>query len=649
MVKAGVIGTSLKAGMLALAMACALLAPPAQALDVDQIAIKSRIGEPLLAEIPIVVTDPAELEKVQAQLASAVTFARVGLQRPHGVVADLRFAVVKDKRGKSVIRITTSAPVQEDFFTFLIEVDWGNGRMVREYSVSLGTPNTLMASTPPVIQAPVAGPSNLIDRQPEPAPVLPEAIPLAGDKKAALPPASLPAPVPLQVEPPSRTPPPAVVAKPREQAVAKNDVAITPKEKPKPKPEPKLEPKPEPKPEPKAKPDAPAVAAKKPVPTAAPKPKPQQAAAPAAERKASDYGPVKAGDNLSKIATTMVPDTYSRDQVMLALLRTNPGAFIGGNINLIRKGTTLHAPTEAELSRFSAAQAAIMVRDQINQWRGGHPTTPQPAALAGEPPRPPTPPAAAPVKPGVMAAAPAKPDKRVASARLEIVPAAAAAERAVAGTRSGIAAGGSGGELRQALVQTKETLASRDAEIKELKSRLAGLEKIQQDQQKLIELQGTELASAQRNTGAAQKRDAANAPTADRAPIWPWLMISLIVILALVWLISRLRGSAAQPARRSFDTEALANAVPSPAVAEPEPPTTAAPTTAAPTWHGRGGTGPLSGGATASDGLKRIRLAQAYLDLGDFEAGRRLLQEVAEGADETASEAATRLLQALDE
>lgn len=640
-------GTGWKRGLWASALVAALVMAPAHALDVDQIEIKSRIGEPLLAEIPIVVTDPAELEKVQAQLASAVTFARVGLQRPHGVVADLRFAVVKDKRGKSVIRITTSAPVREDFFTFLIEVDWGNGRMVREYSVSLGTPNTLLASTPPVIQAPVAGPSNLIARPPEPAPVLAEAIPLAGDKKASLPPASLPAPVPLQVTPPpARTPPPAVVAKPREQAAAKNDVAVTPKEKPKPKPEPK----PAPKPEPKAKSDAPAVAAKKPAPAAvpAPKPKPQQAATPAAERK-GEYGPVKSGDNLSKIAATMVPDTYSRDQVMLALLRTNPGAFIGGNINLIRKGSVLHAPTEAELSRFSAAQAAIMVRDQINQWRGGHPTTPQPAALAGEPPRPPPSPAAAPVKPGVMAAAPAKPDKRTASARLEIVPAASAAERAAAGTRSGIAAGGSGGELRQELAQTKETLASRDAEIKELKSRLAGLEKIQQDQQKLIELQGTELASAQNNTGAAQKRDAANAPATDRAPIWPWLMISLVVILALVWLISRLRGPAATPMRRSFDTEALANAVPSPVVEESEPPAAAALTTAAPTWHGRGGTGPLSGGAPASDGLKRIRLAQAYLDLGDFEAGRRLLQEVAEGSDETARDAATRLLQALDE
>ncbi|WP_242106931.1 FimV/HubP family polar landmark protein [Luteimonas aquatica] len=639
----------LKAGVLALAVTlAAAMSPAAWAVDVDQIEIKSRIGEPLLAEIPVVSDDPAELQKVQAQLASAVTFARVGLQRPHGVVAELRFAVVRDKRGKSVIRITTASPVQEDFFTFLIEVNWGSGRMVREYSVSLGTPNTLTASQPPLIQAPVAGPSNAIAREPESLPDLPQPIPLAGQAQQA--PASLPAPVPPAQMPPApiplqgNPPPP---AKPRERPVAGNDIPAPAKPKPAPRPDPK--PKPAAPPEAKPAPKAEVAAQKKPVP-AAPAPAPQPAAAGA---KAERYGPVKGGDNLSKIAANLGPEGYTRDQVMLALLRTNPGAFIGGNINLIRKGATLHAPSEAEVSRFSAAQAAIMVRDQINQWRGGHPTTPQPAALAGEPPRPPALPPPAPVKPGVMAAAPgSKPPPRAASARLEIVPAASAAERgASAGTRSGIAAGGGGGELRQELQQTQETLASREAEIRELRDRLSGLEKIQQDQQKLIELQGTELAAAQRNTGAAQKREAEQAsasakaaPAADRAPVWPWLVGALVLLLLLVWLVSRLRGPAA-PARRAFDPETLAAAVPSPAVEEEEP----APATSAPTWHGRAA-GPLATGASpASDGLKRIRLAQAYLDLGDFETGRRLLQEVADSGEDNAGEAAARLLRALED
>src|SRR5690606_20447500 len=116
--------------LLLLALACG----PALALGLGQIEVKSRHGEPLLAEIPIVSSDPSELEQLQARLASPETFARVGLQPPSGVVSDLRFAVALAPRGRPVIRVTTDAPMQASSLTFLLEVDWGQGRLVREYA-----------------------------------------------------------------------------------------------------------------------------------------------------------------------------------------------------------------------------------------------------------------------------------------------------------------------------------------------------------------------------------------------------------------------------------------------------------------------------------------------------------------------------------
>ena len=44
--------------------------------------------------------------------------------------------------------------------------------------------------------------------------------------------------------------------------------------------------------------------------------------------------------------------------------------------------------------------------------------------------------------------------------------------------------------LRQQLQETKETLAARDAEVNELKTRVAELEKLQQQQQQLITHEG---------------------------------------------------------------------------------------------------------------------------------------------------------------
>src|SRR3546814_6374352 len=62
----------------------------------------------------------------------------------------------------------------------------------------------------------------------------------------------------------------------------------------------------------------------------------QQSLAPASRRDAGqglkpgagDYGPTRAGDTLSEIASTFVDDRHTLNQAMLALLRVNPDAFI---------------------------------------------------------------------------------------------------------------------------------------------------------------------------------------------------------------------------------------------------------------------------------------------------------------------------------
>ena len=115
------------AGLLALAVAM-----PAFALGLGQIQVRSQAGQPLLAEIPIVTSDPSELDNLQARLASPDTFRRIGLQPPQGIVSDLQFTVALDARGNPVIRVTSPVPVRQSLLTFLVEVDWGQGRLVRE-------------------------------------------------------------------------------------------------------------------------------------------------------------------------------------------------------------------------------------------------------------------------------------------------------------------------------------------------------------------------------------------------------------------------------------------------------------------------------------------------------------------------------------
>ena len=580
----------------ALAVALAIAAGSASALGLGQLQVKSKPGQPLVAEIPIISSDPTELQGLQVQLASPETFRRVGLEPPQDGAAALHFEPALDAAGRPVIRVTSAAPVQQPLLTFLIEVNWGEGRLVREYSALLDAPRTVAAPVQAPIEAPVVAPSNTIVR-------------------------------PL--------PPPVAVA-----------------------------------PQLPAKPTAPAP---RPV-SAAPAAPPSPAAAPGAtasasvgetQRTANGLGPVRAGQTLSQIAANLDgTQGYSMAQTMLALLRANPDAFIGGNINQLKRGAVLRIPASDELARLDQRHAAALVHEQITQWREARRPLAQPSAItAGAPPAQATP---------AHAVAAAKP-ARSADARLEIVPASPAAGRQAGAhsqaNRSGIEAGGEGEMLRQQLQETKETLAARDAEVNELKSRVAELEKLQQQQQQLLTLKDSALASAQQRLASANQKAAAPGaataaqpqpapqprPETSGANVWLWGGVVLVLAVLAGWLLSRRRAGPVV-ARRSFDTEALAAGMPAGPAAvprgEPDRPTRSAAATGAgvavPPWHEDSTISESEPAATdPTDAGRQLELAQSYLDLGDDDAARALLRDVLNGRDPAARDRAARLLRDL--
>ncbi|MDP1183771.1 hypothetical protein, partial [Klebsiella pneumoniae] len=73
-----------------------------------------------------------------------------------------------------------------------------------------------------------------------------------------------------------------------------------------------------------------------------------------------------------------------------------------------------------------------------------------------------------------------------------------ASDAAHAGTTTGTAAGSEGDMLgNEQLRQAREDIATRDAEIGELKQRVADLEKPKEQQQSLIAMKDNDLAAAQ--------------------------------------------------------------------------------------------------------------------------------------------------------
>src|SRR5690606_21136686 len=126
-----------------------------------------------------------------------------------------------------------------------------------------------------------------------------------------------------------------------------------------------------------------------------------------------------------------------------------------------------------------------------------------------------------------------------------------------AGTRSGISAGGEGVMLRQQeLSQAQETIAARNAEVDELKARVAELEQLQQQQAQLIALKDGELAAAQQRL-ADSNAQTATVPvpgTPEQASSqlpWLWIGVGLLVLALLAWAVRRRRPSA-RDSSRSF-------------------------------------------------------------------------------------------------
>ena len=368
-------------------LATALLLVPlgAQALGFGRIVVHSALDEPLDADIELIDPTPEDITNLKVKLASPEAYLRAGIDRSY-LLGDLRFSIRQDEQGKYFIHVGSKQRIKEPFLDFLLEMNWQNGRMVREYTILLDPPDRIqrqpaMVETP-ATQAPVSAPEPVpapvpapaVSAEPVPAPVAEapaETAALAADEepfpRTEMTEAEIPA------EPAPAEPAPA-------EAPAPEPVA----EAPAPAPEPVAE-APAPAPEPQM-----AGEAAIPAPAAAEPAEPALAAeeeelfpriplaefaeaaraAPAPVTGELDYGIVQKGDTLWKIAEKLRPnDSVTLYQVMLALLVSNPDAFVDGNMNRLKVGHVLRIDDPDIITSVNPREAEMEYRAQLQAWQ----------------------------------------------------------------------------------------------------------------------------------------------------------------------------------------------------------------------------------------------------------------------------------------
>jgi pilus assembly protein FimV len=78
---------------------------------------------------------------------------------------------------------------------------------------------------------------------------------------------------------------------------------------------------------------------------------------------------VKAGETLGRIARNNLPAGVTIEQMLVALYQNNPDAFMGDNMNRLRRGAVLKIPAAADVANISVSDAKQVFRTQSVSWR----------------------------------------------------------------------------------------------------------------------------------------------------------------------------------------------------------------------------------------------------------------------------------------
>src|SRR5690554_3441773 len=216
--------------------------------------------------------------------------------------------------------------------------------------------------------------------------------------------------------------------------------------------------------------------------------------APARGYQPDSFGPTGPSDTLWSIAQRMRPDSsVSMQQMMLAIQDLNPDAFIDGNINKLKRGQVLRAPTLDQIQSRTKAEANRVVARQNEEFQSPRPVDATRTAQAET--------------------APAQTAENAGTDELKLL--VAKEETSPRTDDEGGSAGGDGEQAGGADAGNAVAMEELDAtrrENEELSSRLQDMQEQVQTLQRLLELKNSQLAELQ---GMTQEEAAAAALAAE--------------------------------------------------------------------------------------------------------------------------------------
>jgi FimV-like protein len=217
----------------------------AQALTLNRPVVQSKQGEALRAEIDISEITLTEQIDFQASLASQEIYkaAKIELPVSNGVPLDIQVQLLRRDNGKPYLKLTSKQPINGNTLDLLIDLRWANGRLMRDFNLSIDDAKSATKAT---------------------------------------------------------------------QTAALNDGAV--------------------------------------------------------DNKSTQAITVKRGDTASELIAKETPAGVSLEQMLLALLHSNPDAFVDANVNRMKEGALLTLPTEQDAKAVSRDEARRQIQVQAKDF-----------------------------------------------------------------------------------------------------------------------------------------------------------------------------------------------------------------------------------------------------------------------------------------
>lgn len=126
----------------AVAALCLINSANLYALGIGDIETHSALNQVLKAKIPLISSKNEDPSNVRIAIASREAFTQAGIDRPN-FLSSLKFTPVIEKNGSLSIEVLSTSSIKEPFVNFILEVEWPQGRALKEFTILLDPPVTM--------------------------------------------------------------------------------------------------------------------------------------------------------------------------------------------------------------------------------------------------------------------------------------------------------------------------------------------------------------------------------------------------------------------------------------------------------------------------------------------------------------------------